>query len=297
MKSVLFGIVVIQLLILPYRVSACDQCACSSAGSFNDLSVFSTRNYLMLRTYYSHMWSDEHQYVSSTSLGMDLAAAFSLSPKLHITGFVPLRFNTFYHNEEWYQISGIGDMGAMANYVVYTNQDSMMARNKYTVSLRGGFELPTGRFNTGFREDEVPAALSPGSGSFDMIGGVRLRGHFTNTALTCDYSIRYATRNQVEYQFGLQQTANCTVSYLFRKPGLSILPYAGVSAECVSGDTYHGYSQAGTTGYAGFAGAGLELAFSTWVLGAQTDIPVATEYDTDVQFTPRFSIRLSYLWN
>ena len=251
----------------------------------------------MLRTGYSHMWADAHQYVSSTSLSMDLAAAFGITPKLHVTAFVPVRFNTFSHEEDLYQLSGVGDIGAVANYILYTNQDSMMARNKYTLSVRGGVELPTGRFNTGFREEDIPAAISPGSGSFDVISGARLRGRFTNTSVTLDYAIRYHTMNQVEYKFGLQQSANCTAGYLIKKPAYSLLPYGGVSAEFVAGDTYHGYLQEGTTGYAWFTGAGLEFALNTWVMGVQADIPVLSHYDTEVHLEPRFSVRLSYMWN
>lgn len=282
---------------LPLNVSACDQCACSAAGSFNDLSVFSTRNFVMLRTGYSHMWADEHQYVSVTSLSMDIAAAFSITPKLHVTAFVPVRFNTFSHEEDLYQLSGVGDIGAIANYILYTNQDSLMARNKYTLSVRGGIELPTGRFNTGFRQEDIPAALSPGSGSFDLISGARLRGLFSKTSVTVDYALRYHTVNQVEYRFGFQQSANATAGYLIKKPGYSILPYGGVSAEFVAGDTYHGYLQEGTTGYAWFTAGGLECALNSWVIGAQTDIPVLSHYDTEVHLKPRFSVRLSYMWN
>lgn len=296
MRPKIFLSSLFMAVLLPIRSFACDQCACSGATAFNNLSVFSTSNYLMYRIGYASMHANEGAFVSSSSLSMDLAAGFALNRSLHIAANVPVRFNSFSHDADKYQFSGVGDMGCTANYIVYTNRDSMMARNKYTLSVRGGFELPTGRFNSGFREDDVPATVSTGSGSFDVLGGLRMIAKYPGISFTGDYAIKYNTVNPEFYRFGLQQSVIATASHAFKQPAITWLPYAGFSLEINSGDTYHDLAQHGTQGYAAFTSVGLECAITKWVLGVHADIPGYAAYDTEVHLDPRCSMRIVYLW-
>ena len=294
----LFALAILLNLILMVKpLSACDQCGCSSGATFNNLSAFATYNFIMLRLGYSSMQGYGNVGSFALNTNADIVGGYSLNKRLHLSAFLPVKYNYFEHDENSHTASGIGDAGIMANYVLFSNSDKMMQRVTSTLSIRGGIELPTGNFNENFRADDVPAAISTGSGSFDFFGGLRYTIRSGNNAITVDYIGKYNTENAVAYQFGFQQSANVYVTKSFKKTNAAWLPYAGVSGEFVSGDTYHDNFMTGTKGNNVSAMAGLEYARTKWVFGAHAEFPVISAYDTDINLHPKASLRMVHLFN
>ena len=297
MKRIYSVLLLLVMLSAVKQAWACDQCSCSSGAAFNNISEFATYNYLMLRLGYGSMHGDGDVTAFSANMYMDIVGGYSLNKRIHVSGYLPLRYNYFAHEGNTHSLYGLGDAGLLANVIAWSNADDMMKRTKLTISARGGIEFPTGNFNEAFRAEDVPAAMSTGSGSIDVLGGARLIVRNDKNTITFDYLGKYNTANKVEYQFGLQQMANVFIGRTIKKPGASWLPYAGIAGEWSGGDTYHDNPMSGTSGYNLGVMAGVEYARTNWVFGAHTDMPFISNYDTEVTIHPKASLRVMRLFN
>jgi len=283
------------MVALIQRAIACDLCSCSSIGALNNLSAFATNSFVIFRPWYSAMHATGDIQANAVTTGADFLVGLAEGERLHLMAYVPFRYNTFDHQGTYSTFYGIGDVGVLTNVALFSNGRNMMARRKYVISGRAGMELPSGQFNESFRLDEVPAAIATGSGSVDFLFGARAILRSAQHAYTLDYTVKWHTVNSVEYRFGTQQMVSGFYNYRIKLPGMNLLPNAGITFETSSGDTFHEVAQSGTDGYAVFGIAGLECAWNNFAIGAQMDIPVISQYSTDVRFLPKGMLRFVYL--
>lgn len=297
MKHTLSILLLAGSLHISGKAGACDQCSCASAGTFSTISQFATYNFAVMRFSYAGVTDGLLPDESFSLYNAELGFGYGINRNLHISAILPIRYMSIVQEGETQTRSGFGDAALLANYIVLSNRDSMMAATKYTLSARGGVELPTGKFNKDFRSESLPAAFGTGSGSVDWMAGTRLILSKKSTAITIDYLAKYNMQNTIDYQFGWQQSGTLLCSRQIKKPKVMWLPYLGASAEWSASDTYHELDMINTKGAVVYGSVGLEVALNKWVLGVHGDIPAYADFDTEVDLHPRAALRCMYLWN
>lgn len=277
---------------------ACDQCGCAGGGAYTNLSTYAHNNYLMLKAgYYKFYTFGNANNVFSTMQSTDLIAGYNITPKIHLLGYLPFKINSYTNEGNRYNANGIGDAGLLANYIFLTNKENIMAKTTYAFSIKGGIELPTGKFIDDYRALKIPVTLSDGSGTIDYLTGLRGIYKKNNITLITDYSLKINTTNSVDYQFGSQQTLTVLSAFRYIKSKSVITPYIGVTGERDGVDVYHELPQHGTSGSSLFINTGLEIGFNKYIIGATTDFPVISQYEEGAKSSPRLAIRLAYTWN
>lgn len=275
---------------------ACEICGCSGAGVFNVPSSYALYNFILLRPHFAAFQASGDVHADIQYAGVDAGFGMGINRWWHVTTYIPYKFNSLYHEGKQTNLNGLGDVGVINTFKVYSNVDSMMAKHKWTFYTKAGIELPTGTFSENFRADHLPAGISLGSGSFDVIAGARVAYAMKKNSVTLDYTAKYNTVNASIYQFGFQQTYTALYSYTFRKPSFTCLPNAGLLVEANAGDTYHDLMQTETQGVSAYAMLGCEIGKGSWVGGLQVDLPVADSFNGEVTYRPRGTIRVLYLW-
>jgi hypothetical protein len=293
--------IVLLALIVGFTISsgnACDQCGCSVAGSYNNVTAYAHNNYVMLKSsFYKFTTGTTTSRVHSDMFATDLIVGYNFLPSLHVLAYLPYKVNNFSGQDVKYRTQGLGDGGLLANYVLATNNKNVMATSTFSLSVKGGIELPTGDFIDDYRAKEVPANISNGSETIDFMTGARYIFKKKNTTLISDYTFKYNTENEAAYRFGNQHSVSLLAAQRFMRSKVVFTPYAGVAGEFDGADFYHTLEQHGTTGESVFLNTGLEVGFSDYILGCTADLPLYANFGEAAASSPRVALRLAYLFN
>ncbi|MGB4830611.1 MAG: hypothetical protein WBP31_04695 [Chitinophagales bacterium] len=294
--TIVILILIVKITISP--LSACDQCGCSVAGSYNNVTAYAHNNYMMFKAgYYKFSTGTATSKLHSEMFSVDAIVGYNITNRLHILAFVPYRLNQFSGEDNTYTVNGFGDMGLLGNYVVATNRDNMMAKYTYSLTVKAGVELPTGKFIDDYRALGVPANLSAGSKTFDGITGLRYIYKRKSTTLIGDFTFKYNPENEANYRFGNQHTATILAAQRFMQSKTVLTPYVGVTGELDGTDLYHEIEQHGTSGETVLLNSGIELGFGDYIAGITADFPLYGNFGEEAKSSPRFSLRFAYMLN
>lgn len=284
------------------KLFACDMCGCSSIGGLNNLSAYATNNFIMFKSSFIsfHTFSEtESTDIYSDMYSFDLIGGYSIGKRLHLTGYLPYKLNNYSANEETNTYQGIGDIGVIANYVFFKNKtsDTVLENSGFNLSVKGGIEIPAGKFNKNFRTDQLPASLSTGSGSMDFITGVRFVKNKNKTTFLGDYTFKYNLENTTMYRFGMQSTLALIVTQKVEKQKMIFTPFAGIIGEHSSFDKFHDLDQHATSGENIYVDLGCEFVIKKLMAGVSADVPLYSDFGGEISSKPRYSVRLGYLFN
>lgn len=291
-------IAIIAMALPCKRMMACDQCGCAAGGMYSNIMPFATGNFIGLRSgFYSFSSKSPSELLSAHFFSLDLIGNYSVNRNLNLTGYLPYRINDYTGSDVNFHASGPGDAGVFGNYIVASNRDSIMKKSLYTISLKGGAEFPTGKFNDAFRGDRVPASISTGSGSFDFMSGCRFIYKIKKTTVAADYTYRFNCINAHHYNFGDQQSLALMVSEKLIKSGWAFTPYAGATGEFSTDDYYYTLKMDGTRGGSVFANAGCEFNRRQIIFGMAADVPLYTDFGGISKAAPRYNARIIYMFD
>ncbi len=284
------------------KLLACDMCGCSSMGGLNNLSAYATNNFFMFKSSFIsfHTFSETVSTdIYSDMYSFDLIAGYSIGKRLHLTGYIPYKLNTYSTDEETNTYQGIGDIGVIANYVLFKNKssDTVLEISGFNFSVKGGVEIPTGKFNNNFRIDQLPASLSTVSGSVDFIAGGRFIKYKNNTTFLGDYTFKYNLENATMYRFGMQNTLALIVTQKVEKQKMIFTPFAGIIGEHSSFDKFHDLDQHTTSGENIYVDLGCEFVIKKLMAGVSAEIPLYSDFGGEISSNPRYSVRVGYLFN
>lgn len=277
-------------------------CGCSSIGGLNNLSAYSTNNFLMIKsTFISfHTFSvTESTDIYSDMYSFDLIGGYSIGKRLHLTGYLPYKLNTYSTEEETNTYQGISDIGIVTNYVLFKNKtnDTVLQNSGFSFSVKSGVEIPTGKFNNNFRMDQLPASISTGSGSVDFITGVRLIKNKNKTTFLGDYTFKYNLENTTMYRFGMQNSLALILTQRLEKQKMIFTPFAGIIGEHSSFDKFHDLDQHATSGENLYVDFGCEFVTKKLMVGVSADIPLYSDFGGEISSNPRYSVRVGYLFD
>lgn len=299
----IFFILLITLLSLGSKTDlwACDMCGCSSIGGLNNLSAYATNNFLMFKSSFIsfHTFSEtESSDIYSDMYSFDLIGGYSIGKRLHLAGYIPYKLNTYSTKEGTNIYQGIGDIGVVANYIFLKTKanDTVLDNSGFNFSVKGGIEIPTGKFNENFRSDQLPASLSTGSGSVDFITGIRFVKNENKTTFLGDFTFKYNLENTTMYRFGMQNTLAFIVTQKVEKQKMIFTPFVGIIGEHSSFDKFHDLDQHATSGENLYVDLGCEFVTKKLMAGVSADIPLYSDFGGEISSKPRYSFRIGYLF-
>ncbi len=297
MKQRHFMIFLLMILFPARYLSACDQCGCSVAGSFGGLMALNTENFAGFRfaTYSFKNYVEHSSAVESHFYSMDLMGSFKINEKWQLFAYVPFKVIDYSNAEITHQSSGIGDAGFINTIALCSNSNDPMRKFSHRFSVKAGVELPTGHFNESFRQEQLPASVSEGTGSFDFLAGMQYTYQKKAFNFFADYTFKYHMVNQSNYTFGSQHSFSVIASERTDIKSMRILPYAGATAELIGSDKFYEIQQPGTKANILFANAGFELGIKKINIGLNCDLPVFSDFGSeDIHVQSRYSVRLNY---
>lgn len=241
--TIVILILIVKITISP--LSACDQCGCSVAGSYNNVTAYAHNNYMMFKAgYYKFSTGTATSKLHSEMFSVDAIVGYNITNRLHVLAFVPYRLNQFSGEDNTYSVNGFGDMGLLGNYVVATNRDNMMAKFTYSLTVKAGVELPTGKFIDDYRALGFRPIYRQG---LKPLMALQACDIFIkkNATLIGDYTFKYNPENEANYRFGNQHTATILAAQRFMQSKAMLTPYVGVTGELDGTDLYHEIEQHG----------------------------------------------------
>ena len=282
------------------KLLACDMCGCSTMGGLNNLSSYATNNFIVFKSAYNafHTFSEtEGSLVTSDMYTLDLVGGYSLNDRLHLSGYIPFKVNNYSSGETETKIRGLGDIGIVANYILFKSNDTILGNQQYNFSVKGGIEFPTGKFNKNFRTDHLPASVSAGSGSIDLITGARFVLYKGYTNYLADYTFKYNFENASMYRFGMQNSLALIVTHKLQKGKSEFILFGGLIGEHASFDKFHNIDQHATSGENLYLDLGCEFVRKKIFAGISSDIPLYSDFGGEISSKPRYSLSFGYLFN
>lgn len=101
---------------------------------------------------------------------------------------------------------GIGDISAILQYKVYDKEQTKVA-------LLAGIKAPTGKTDIQEEGEALEADLQPGTGSWDLFGGVAFTQDFETLSLHSNLLYKYNTKGVEDSQLGDVFNYNVALSY------------------------------------------------------------------------------------
>lgn len=293
LRNILFCI----MLALNFSVQACTTCGCAAYNSFMGISGYSFNHFIGL-TYNYFVFAENDETFglrNSQYQKAEFRGAYAVNEKLQILGGIPLVMNKYSSAELNYAATDIGDVNISANYLLYNNTKNIMRNATHWLVVNGGVELPTGSFNTNFRAEKFPPALSAGSESTDVLAGLQYTVATKHWNFRTAFQFKLNTKNNAGYNFGEQYSAEIFAARKCMLKKVQLVPYVGSGWEHLTTDTYYTLEMDGT-GADNFAlHAGTELNFQKFNIGANAGFPISSSIgDVQLQNALKLQAYASY---
>lgn len=278
-------------------VHACSMCGCQSSMNFTGLLNYTSSNFISLQALLNRMHSVDDVTggnIESEYNNLMLAGALQIKPGIwDMQFYLPYAMNSYDVSEgNVFSLNGIGDAGWTNQVVLFQNSDSALAF--WRLNAKIGVEIPTGKFYHAYREVDVPAAISVGSGSWDILSGLRFSYFKNKLGIYADYLFKYNTENAYAYKYGNQHVITALASYQLEKGKVTVTPMLGSMAEFIAFDTFYGYDQHGTSGTNVYGLAGLDINIRKINVGVNINLPVYSVYDNEASAALRGSVHAGY---
>jgi hypothetical protein len=273
---------------------SCDVCGCTSMGFGLGQWAITGENSIGLRGGWRSFEGPEY---TDYFYQAELSAIYTLNNRWQLSASLPYLYAERNLGPEigTAEINGIADANLMVNYQALMK---MSGNSAHTLSLGGGLNLPSGRFENRDPESLVAPNFQRGSASIDFLGQVQYRYNYLNYVAVAQVSYLYNTTNRYDYRFGDQLFANLRAGHSFELNDKSLLMLYGSAAwEHYGRDVNaRNFYQYGTGGDAIFSGVGLNLFWQDWWLGVEYNHALWNSSSSNYSPLAQFQVNLNYLF-
>ena len=257
------------------KVNACDVCASGGAGNYVGIVPNFSKNMIGLRAQFQSATFQVHELnTNGTSqieadqyFRSDLWLRYFLTKRLQAQVVLPFQVNRRSETERSTTINGLGDLSTFCHYTLINRGDSINIRHKWTWTLGGGFQLPTGKYQ---QRDEtkamLPGLFQIGSGSYGLMVNQNLGYRFKAIGFATQYQFTHLTENEIGFKRGAVHNASLLCYYWYRKDIVSLLPSLGIVYSSFGYNQNYGVSDPFSGGENVSTSIGLDLYYLSWVL-------------------------------
>jgi len=267
---------IIFLYAYPGKLSACDGCSCSMAGTYAGILPQFNKNFIGLRHVTNVFTSNplpslfeselpaRTEHLNRTEIWM----RYFINSRWMLVSGLPVQYTIKREGNSREMYGGIADATIQANRIWINTGDSAKRNWKNTLMTGAGLKIPLGRYNESFSP-----SMQTGSGTWDFILNVNHTIRYKNIGLNADINMRINTPGAT-YTFGDRIVSGLRMFY-WQKLGKSVLlPHAGITGEFAEKDTKRGITQKFTGGNGYYFTAGAEYYFNRFTMGITTTIPL-----------------------
>jgi hypothetical protein len=263
---------------------ACDICGCGVGNYYFGIMPQFHRQFVGVRyrvsAFDSHLGLGLDNRFASQETFRTAEAWLRFYPgkRWQVMAFLPYQFATQTTQGQTREMSGLGDVTALANYILLNNStDTVAHRFKHTWLVGGGAKLPTGRYQ--FDPADAGQVANPnfqlGTGSADLLLTTQYTVRHRRVGLSADATWKLNSANRQGYRFGQRLSGNLSAFYVRRVGPVGLMPNLGAYAEWAAADTRHQRTVEYTGGGAVFANLGIEVFWKRLALGGSYQRPVA----------------------
>ena len=210
----------------------------------------------------------------------DVFANFYLNPRLQLNLSTYFADNYMLNDDSTTtNIAGIGDASAILKYRLFNSKkctDSLKNRFVHRVTVGGGIDLPTGKYNKrtitdiqteiepntiiGTAIEELDPHIQAGTGSISYLFLAEYMTKINNIGLNTNVSYKLTTANKNGFRFANRFNANGTVFFLLNlSEKLRAMPFVGATYETSERDSQDDIPVLGSGGKALFFNGGLNF--------------------------------------
>ena len=299
MKSIFFSIV---LVLLVFKLEACDLCGCNSGSYF--IGPFPQYNSNFISTQYSFqnsnsvMRSDNSQFSNEFFQNAELLMGTKIKNNIQLLLFVPYNINYSSSDDGIKKNIGLGDISFIANYNLLDqktlNKDTETVFQQFWIG--GGVKIPTGKFSVDTAEVVSSAGMQAGTGSVDFL--INTIYSYQIRSWGFNFNANYKINQSAEsFKYGNRLALSTFVFHTYHLDRLKISPNIGLLYENLGSNTFASSEINDTGGNVLLTAIGAECKFSDFSLGANIQVPLTSNL-SDGQTTPgiRGMCHLTYMW-
>lgn len=283
-KLLILGII---LLGATGKSFACDICGCSLGGNYFGILPLYSKSFIGLRwsqaKFHSSIGSTQYipaQQSDDTYSKVELWGRYYLTKRIQLFAFIPYAYNDMNGTDQVVSTSGLGDISLMANYAILNTGESK-SDFKHILIAGGGVKLPTGEFDLTDKGKIINRNFQLGTGSLDFILNAVYTVRYKKTGINLETGYKINTRNSHEYLFGNQYHASAQLFFWQKVGAFSFLPHAGMNYEQAAMHKDGDIIQVNSGGTAWLASGGIDVYVSRFTIGANYQVPVSQQYNSD----------------
>lgn len=264
----------LAFLLISFNQFACDVCGCGIGGNYLGIIPNFSQN-LWGISYQSQTFQHPQTHLNLNNGNLVQEDVFHrtelwtrqyVHPRVQVFAFLPYQLHQRMDEGQSTEISGIGDIRAMALYSIINTGDSTQSQWKHTWQMGAGVKLPTGKYQQ--RDDQrqmLPLLFQIGNGaygwSFHQVYTLRYKSFGMNTEL----QYRFNGTNELNYQQGDQFMGRLNLFYWKNFDGFRLLPSLGLLFEHFDQDMAFDQVEKNTGGLTYLANAGLDVYSGNWM--------------------------------
>jgi hypothetical protein len=305
MRKIILSFLVLLIFNIP-ETKACDICGCGIGGNYMGILPQFNKNFVGVRyknRTFKHQgnplsYNGDSKVLHDNFQTAELWARFFPKPRWQFMVFAPISMHQRVESNYTEQISGIGDIFGLANYLLINTGDSLFQKTKITWMIGGGMQLPTGKYQQRSRNQTLfPHAFQIGSGAWAFSANTLFMMRRKKWGFNADATYRYNLKNELEYQFGQQFVTSLNTFHWAEFKNQSLLTNVGFIFENFNADKEYGARKSITGGSNVLMSTGMDLYLKSMVIGAHYFHPLWNQLpDAMPVNTSRWMIQLTFLY-
>jgi len=272
--------------------SACDVCGLGTSNYNPLLFPHLSKHYLSVnylhRLYHTHSEEGINKAHLNTFF---ISGQYSINEKLQLVAMLPYQVNKQEIAGTTRNLKGAGDLTLLANYRLWMKQGRS---NTQTLTVGGGFKLPTGKYTaskSGTIEDQN---FQLGTGSVDYMLNASYRLSYRRWVFSAVGSYKYNTENKQNYRYGDIWATGATAVYRKELKDFSISPYLQIMKEIQLRDADDHIIQKHSGGSVLYSGGGFDVNTRKFSIGANHQFAAKQNLlQGEINAKPRLSIHFS----
>lgn len=279
---------------------ACDACGCAVSGSGIGLLNNYRTNIIGFR--YSNVHFQASELLEGRTKDWfqqgELFARVQVANRWRVSAQLPFQWNKRETYTGNHQTEGLSDLRILGHFAFIDNTPIGKKGNLYW-ELGAGAKMPTGKYDPDLLDQDMPDNFNPGNGSWALLAQSNLVFTYGKYGLNLITSAQFNSESSSGYQFGNQYSA-ALMAFADYDLGIrsKIVPFAGFTAEKITGDQLANGNSAHSTGSEGIFGVlGANVRYDRWQLGGTFSQPLTQNYsDGEVDAKRRFTVELNFFF-
>ena len=294
------ALILVMLLAVQLKSSACDACGCSIMGQPTGLLAAYRKSFISIgygQAGFSAVPGTGEGAIDAFHT-IDMSFDYYFSDRWRAGIYLPFRLNTRTVNQSMQEVRGMADIRLDANYTFFKKENGMSPLEIY---LEGGIGmiLPTGKYIADIHSQNLPENFNIGNGSFGF--SLQQTSGFSYRSFGAVIKNTWTDYKETSkgYEYGAQWVSSLLMLAEIPVDSMvSVIPLGSIQFEKIWNDAYAtGADVHGTGGHGVFVSAGCQLKIKSWLCTFQYSLPIADQYSHgEVNAGNRYTFQMTHLF-